>query len=138
MSFQNERSAIEARFADNWTGTSADRVKYENLPFNQPKSGAWVALTIRDGMAQQASISSRPLNRYPGIIVVDIFVAENTGTDEARRLADLAADIFRNVQFSAGSSGTITTRVPYVTAVPPRNGWFQLSVTANFYRDKVD
>lgn len=138
MSFQDERSAIEKRFADNWTGTTAAKVRYENAPFNQPKTGAWVALTIRDGIAQQASISSQPLNRYPGIVVIDIFVPENTGTDEARRLAELAAAIFRNVQFSAGSSGTITCRVPYVTTIGARDGWFQLAVTVNFYRDKVD
>lgn len=138
MSFQDERVAIEAQFANNWTGTTADRIKWENQKFEQPKSGSWVALTIRNGEARQASVNSRPLNRYPGIIQIDVYVPEESGTDTARSLADSAASIFRNVQFSYGSSGTITTRVPYLVTLGVTDGWHRVVVTVNYQRDKID
>jgi hypothetical protein len=139
MSFADERAAIAGRFSSNWSGTTADRIRWENQKFRQPESGAWVSLSIRNGEARVAGISANdPLNRYLGIIIVDVFVPEDTGTDTARTLADAAAAIFRNVQFSAGSSGTITTRVPSIFPAGTRNGWYQLSMSVRYHRDKID
>jgi hypothetical protein len=139
MSFALERSAIEGRFSANWSGTSADRVRYENVKFTIPTSGSWVSLKIVNGGARVAGISANnPLNRYQGLIIVDVFVPEDTGTETARGLADSAASIFRNVQFSSGASGTITTRVPTITPVGIVEGWYQLSMSVGYHRDKVD
>jgi len=138
MSFDAERQAIESRFAANFTSLAADRIAYENVKFKQPTSGSWVRLTIRNGDARQASIANSPLNRYIGVIVVDVFVPEDTGTATARQLAESAAAVFRNVQFSVTGSGTITTRVPTIFPVGVQNGWLQLSMSVAFYRDIVD
>jgi hypothetical protein len=104
-----------------------------------PTTGSWVALKIVNGVARVAGIcASTPLNRYQGLIIVDVFVPEDTGTATARTLAESAASIFRNKQFSSGNSGTITTRVPSIAQVGIVNGWYQLSVSVGFHRDKVD
>ena len=96
MSFQDARRAIESRFADNWTATTADRIKWENTPFEQPNSGTWVALTIMTGDAAIAGIATTPLNRYVAIIQIDIYAAENTGTDASWALVDSISTIFRH------------------------------------------
>ena len=134
MSFADERRAIEARFASNF---SALTVKYENQRFTPPKTEPWVALTILPGQGRQASIGSAPLNRYPGVIQVDIHVPENSGTQTARTHADTIEAIFRNVQFSAGSSGTISTRTPFITTRGITDGWYTLTVSVNYQRDKI-
>jgi hypothetical protein len=134
MSFADERRAIEARFAANF---STLPVAYENVPFAQPASGGFVRLTIRPAGARQASTGSSPLQRYAGLIVADIFVPENTGTATARAHADTVEAIFRQAQFSAGNSGTITCRTPSIEAVGVRDGWFQLSVSVPYQRDRI-
>lgn len=133
MSFANERAAIESRFAANWTTT---RIKYENTQFEQPKT-AWVALFILNGDGQQISLglSPNPLHRYVGVIMVQIFLPESSGTQTGRAYADTIASVFRRAQFSNGSSGTITCRTPSISPGNLRDGWFQINVTCPFQRD---
>jgi hypothetical protein len=137
MSFADERRAIEQRFEDNFTALAASRIKYENQRFTQPTEGAWVALTILTGDGIQASINTSPLNRYPGVIQIDIRVPEDTGTATARTHADTIEAIFRNQQFSAAASGIIKTRTPSITTRGVIDGWYTLTVSVPYIRDKI-
>lgn len=137
MSFEDERNAIESRFAANFTALAANRIKWENATFKEPNNGSWVALTILSGDAQQIDLGSpNALHRYVGIIQIDVFVPPDTGTAGARALADDIEPIFRNVQFSAGTSGTITTRAPSYRPIGLDGGWFHGVVSMAYYRDK--
>lgn len=136
MSFEDERHAIEGRFEDNYSSTD---VKFENTPFKQPSEASWVALTILPGNGQQMSIgtgSSSRLKRFAGIIQIDIFTKENVGSKAARDLADTVAAVFDSVQFSNGSSGTITTRVPSLSTLGVENGWLHSVVSVAYHRSK--
>ena len=138
MSFQDTRRAIESRFSANWTATAANRIKWENTPFEQPASGTWVALTIMPGDAAIAGIAATPLNRYAGMIQVDIYAPENSGTDASWALVDSVSTIFRHQQFSAGSSGTITARVPSVHNMGTIDGCHRLVVPIPLQRDIIE
>lgn len=131
MSFADERAAIEARFAANWSST---RVKYENTQFEQPRT-AWVALYILNGEGKQISLGDDPLHRYAGVIMVQIHVPESSGTQTGRAYADTIAAIFRRQQFSNGSSGTITCRTPYISSIAGRDGWYQINLACPYQRD---
>lgn len=136
MSFEDERRAIEQRFETNFVAAA---IKYENVPFDQPEATSWVALTILSGAGNAASIgtgSGSRLNRFAGIVQIDIFTVEETGTKTARQLADTIAAIFDNVQFSVGSSGTITTRVPSFYPRGVENGWYHSVVSVAYHRSK--
>lgn len=132
MSFEDERRAIEARFAANF---STVPIRWENVPFTQIKT-AWVALRILRGEGNQASTNSNPLYRYAGVIQVDINVPENVGVAQLNTLADAVEAIFRGVQFSSVNSGTITCRAPYLTTLGLDAGWYRGAVTAPYQRDK--
>lgn len=132
MSFSDERRAIETRLADNF---SALPIWYENQKFDIPAGTPWVKITILNGAGRQASINSSPLQRYVGVIQIDVFVKQDSGTATARTHADTIEAIFRNAQFSAGSSGTITCRTPSITPVPDQDEWYQLSVSVSYHRD---
>ena len=135
MSFSDERQAIESRL-DN--GFSAVPIKYENVPFDPPKGSPYIALTILSGNGINASIGTdRPLLRHAGIIQLDIFVPEDTGTEVARTHADSLDTLFKNVQFSAGSSGLITTRVPFYTTLGIEQGWYRAVLSVAYQRDKI-
>lgn len=133
MSFDHERRAIENRFAANYSATG---VKYENVPFDQPDNSSWVAITVLSGEGQTASIGtgSSQLKRFSGIIQMDVYTVEDGGTSGGRQLADTIATIFDNVQFSSGSSGTITTRVPSFATRGVENGWHHSVVSVAYHR----
>lgn len=133
MSFADERQAFETRFA---AGFTALPIKFQNVPFVQPAT-PWVAFHVKPGEGRQVSTNSRPLYRYAGIVQIDINVPEQSGTAAARGYADTIEALFRNVQFSAGSSGTITCRAPYITDRGVVDGWYVLSVTVPYQRDKI-
>ena len=136
MSFEDERHAIEERFKSNYSSTE---VKYENVPFTQPDEESWVALTILSGGGQNNSIGtgmSSRLERFSGIIQIDIHTPEDGGTKPARNLADTIAAIFDNVQFNQGNSGTITTRVPSFSTLGITKGWHHSVVSVPYQRTK--
>jgi len=135
VSFEDERRAVETRFSGAYSSTP---VKYENAIFDQPNNSSWVALTLLSGGGINASIgTTRPVKRFSGIIQIDIYTPEQGGTKAARDLGDLVAAVFDNVQFSVGSSGTITTRVPSLSTMGVQNGWYHAVVSVAYHRDKI-
>ncbi len=132
MSFEDAAKAIESRLQANWSTTP---IKFENAPFAETTS-AYVALYIRDGEGNQVSLGTPALRRWPGLIIVQVFVPENTGTRKAREYADDIGPIFDRVQFSSGGSGTITCRTPSIDVIGLKFGWWQVNVTVMFSRNR--
>lgn len=133
MSFDAERIAIEKRTQDNYTTYP---VRYENVRFEEPSKAPWVSLSILNGRGQRVSIgTSRALHRHAGVIQFDVYTPEGEGTVVARQIADELSTLFNEVQFSAGSSGTITTRVPAIRSLGVTAGWYRLVVSVAYQRD---
>jgi hypothetical protein len=131
--FADERQAIEARLAANF---SAIPIRYENAPF-QEMATAYCAVFVRRGAGNQITLGPAPqLNRWAGLIIVQVFVPEDTGTQTIAGYCDSIADVFRRQEFSVGASGLIRCRVPNVTTVGTRDGWFQMNVEVPYIRDK--
>jgi len=138
--FLDERTAFISRFQTAWGTTTP--VRWENAPWVQPVAVPWVAFFLRSGAGQQASINTRPLHRFAGVVMVQVFVPEETGEVRAHTLADQIAAVFRTsdghgAQFTAGTQGQITCRTPYAETVPARDGWFQMNVVVPYIREKV-
>ena len=134
MSFADERSAIEGRFAANY---SSSQIKYENVPFDQPSSDPWISLEIISGEGGQASLGgASAVQRYGGVIQVTIYTAESVGTNVARALADVIEPIFRQQQFSQGNSGVIHTRTPSFYSIGLVGGWYRSVVSVSYFRDR--
>lgn len=130
--FADERKAIEARMAAAWTTT---KIRYENVPFAS-LSTPYVALYILDGEGLQISLGTPALRRWVGIIMVQVFVPQDSGTQVAKGYADTIGAIFDRAQFSTGGSGTIRCQIPSLKSVGVTNGWQQVNVTIPFIRDK--
>lgn len=130
--FASAAKAIEVRLAANWTTTT---IKYEAVPFTETRS-AYVALFIRDGEGSQISLGTTALRRWPGVIIIQVFVPQDTGSRTARGYCDTLAAIFDRVQFSVDASGTITCGTPSVQIIGTREGWFQMNVSVPYHRDK--
>ena len=133
MSFEDTRKAIEVRFKTAWGTTTP--IRFENAPAIDGIN-PFVALTILDGEGEQISLGTPALRRWVGLIVIQIFVKADTGTQQARAYATQAGAVFDRAEFSSGNSGTIRSRIPSVRAIGVRDGWYQLNVSVPFIRDR--
>lgn len=132
MSFADERQAIEARLSTNWTSTP---IKYDNVSFSAPSDNKYISVVIANGASSQQELGASPMHRHIGLITIQIFVPVEAGTNVPRDYADSLATVFRNAQFSAGSSGTILCRSPSIVRVGVTNGLYQLNVAVPYQRD---
>ena len=137
MSFDDERNSLESRFNTQWAtyATSANvPIAWDNVEYKPVTGTTFVRFSVFPGDSYQASLGDRPLHRAVGIIDIGIFVPQGEGTENARDLADIAAEIFRNWQ---DTTNKIRCRSPYLTRVGEEEGWFQMSVTIPYIRDEL-
>lgn len=132
MSFEATRQAIEARLAANWTTTP---IKFENVPFVETVD-PYLALFILDGEGNQITVGDPVVKRWTGLILIQVFVPQDTGTKLARTYADSLGALFERQTFSAGASGTIRSRIASIQSIGVKDGWYQINVTVPFIRDK--
>lgn len=132
--FEAERQAIESRLEANVT---AIPIRYENIPFEETKD-PYCAVFVRRGAGNQISLGDgAQLQRWAGVIIVQVFVPADTGTKPAAAYADMIAAVFNRQEFSVPGSGLIRCRVAHSETVGVRNGWFQINVTVPYRRDKI-
>lgn len=139
MTYLAETVAIQALFDAGWDQATYP-VAWPNLQFDwrddavdgsgRPK--AWVRFSIAGGFdgAFQASLGPTPIQRHTGVVFVQVFAPMDKGASEALTLADTAAAVFRG-QSTAG----VTFRTPSVNAVGSDGTFYQVNVTAPFWRD---
>lgn len=132
MSFKDEVKAIESRLLANWATTP---IRFEGVPFTEPSS-AYVALTVLTGEGVQISLGDVALRRWPGVIVIQIFVPELSGTRQAKTYADSLGAIFDRAQFSSDNSGVISCRTPSVETIGMLEGWWQVNVLIPYRRSR--
>lgn len=129
MSFTLARSAVESHFAANWTATP---VAFENVPFAPPATGAWVKLLIVNEASETAGLGLPRLRRHRGRILVHCHVPAGAGAQEALRLADAAAALFR----TAGLPGHVLLE-PVADSDGEGPDGFQATLTVPFWRDEL-
>ena len=138
MSLVDERAAIEGRFQAQWalTAHSAVPVIYENGPEKPPSDDAHAMLYILNGAGQQVSLGTSPVDRYSGVIVVQLFVPKQEGTVEIRQMADAVETIFKRKQFASGAGGSIRCRLAEAGTVPNPGYFHQMNVSIPYQRDQ--
>lgn len=139
VDFRDERRAIEKRFNDQWAG--ATPIRWDNVPFKIPDPPVpWVGFAVRPANNNRQTIGPNRLLRSVGIINIQLFAPEATGTNAIDTLVDTAAAIFDEAEFSLGNSGLIRCRVPEIDYIGNRDndGWFQKNVICPYIRDKQD
>jgi len=121
MSFESIRSAVAARLATNWTTMP---IAYENRDFTPPTSGGWIELTVIGNTGQTLGIGSAVMVRDTGLISINVYTPEGSGTATGRGYADTLAALFEHERFSG-----ITTYAATLTTRGVVNGWHQLNLT---------
>ncbi len=131
MTFEAVTRALESRFADSWPYTS---IKWPNVGLPTALLDEWVCFNHIHDESKIAQIgTSYNVNRYYGVIVVQIFVKPNIGLLRAKVLSDYVSDIWRTFQFSG-----IVIDVPEIVEIGILNGWYQLNVQNNYQRSNYE
>lgn len=131
MAFEDTRIQLESRFSDNWPHTS---IKWPNVKLDTSVLDEWVCFNnVPDESKLAQSGDTINVNRYFGIVVIQIFVSPNIGLLRAKILSDHIADIWRTNQFSG-----ITFETPEIVEVGILDGWYQLNVNNEYSRSSYE
>ena len=135
--FDDERKVLEKRFKTLWPTLGNTRIRWENAPWDEPKKDlTWVAFTLVTTDGNLIGIAENALSRYGGLVIIQVFQKERTGTGLANRLAGQVADIFRRLEICEDQSGLLRFRIPSKVTVGLNNGWFQINVNCPYDRDQ--
>ena len=129
MTFEQIRQAIEGRMAQ-WADAPIAFDGVPNSPALQAAIDAkdpWVRLTIQHGSSLTAYIGDGPKARRTGLVMLQVFTAENKGSRPAAVLAD---SIAAHLEFY--QDGQLETQAASVQRVGPSNGWYQYNVSLPF------
>lgn len=130
MSYAQSQADIESYFDANWLFT---QIAWRNVKFDPKGLTEWVKLTTRSNESFQASMGADVnVYRYEGTLIVQLFGELNKGSGRLAELTDRVCDLFRSKRI-----GNITFRVPQVIDVGTQDGWYQINVICDFYRDEL-
>jgi hypothetical protein len=87
----------------------------------------WVRLTIQHGDSFTAGLSDKPCVRRTGLVMVQIFTADDQGSREAYQIADSLATLLQYHR-----DGDLETLAASMQRVGPRDGWYQLNIQCPF------
>jgi hypothetical protein len=136
-----EQEIITQKFVDGWVPRYPNvAVSYENRPFTPPINEPFVAFTIRSGKVADAAISTI-MPRGIGVVFLQIFLPENSGTLLARQMADSFADVFDqwHTVYPANPPyprGDFWFKRAEFTPQAQRDGWLQWNASIEFKHDE--
>lgn len=140
--YADEREAIEETFFDAWS-VLGDPVKIEvdNFRFEQTqvKDTNWGRLTIIGDETEQVGLGTKPYGYSNGLIMLQLFAPEKTGTEAIRALVDQFLNIWKDadgrpLDFSKGNSGRIRTRLGWAVRDGIIEGWYQMRAIVPYTR----
>ena len=129
--FSEEREALETRFS-NMFDTFITPVQYGNLTILKkgnvslptPYKGVqFVRLSIVGGTSEQREVG-RNITTINGLININVFTAQDSGSQQARTIVDEIFPIFNAVVFNGITTGAATVR-----ELPPNNGWYNMNIS---------
>jgi len=112
--------------ATNWSATD---VAYNNVDY-VPGNGPWVRFTVLTGNGETLGLQGSTVYvRDRGLVSLQVFVKDATGTSEAFGIVDSFLALFEHSRFYG-----ILTYTGSVQVIGNNNGWHQTNVTIPFRR----
>lgn len=112
-------------------------IRYDNVPFAQPKDTTYIAVHILDGASYQANLGVSFTVRYPGVVQIDIVTPLNSGKATQHAIAETLTRAFTTHRATLPLDGA---SVQFRTASPKDLGeqgpWCLLALSIGFTRDE--
>lgn len=109
-------------------------IRWNGLPWAQPKKSMWVEITTRNNPETQVSVGRKFIVRTTGFVQLDVMIPEEQGIVAANKLAASAADIFAYRKFS-GVNVKITFYEKHVDEAPSGPGFRRVMARVFFHYD---
>lgn len=132
MSQEVIRAAITGRFATQW-GT-ASPVQYPNHAFKTPENAPWARLSIAQADRYDAAIGAG-LVRDIGVVYLQLFAPDESGSKALMDLADLFCSAFDNVSLTSGSTALQFHRVKIAQIGKTTQGPYQVNASVDYRAD---
>jgi hypothetical protein len=126
MNYAQELDALDGIFI-NFAGGIVVRHENENY---DGEATEWVRISSQTAKGSQISLGSNPLHRYKGVFFVQIFVLPDSGSGRAAEIVDAITTLIRGKTISG-----ITFKVPTSHKIGVKDGWYQVNVLTEFYRE---
>jgi len=129
MGFEDIRAAVEVHATD-WQDAPLD---IDGVPKGAALQAAisanetWCRLTINHGASITAGIGSAPCVRRTGIIDIQVFTPEHSGSRPAAVIADSLAE-----HWEYYLDGDLETQAVSVQRVGPTDGWYMYLASTPF------
>jgi hypothetical protein len=137
MFYSEIRQAIETQFKAYWdTNGAGVPVKWDNVDFDQPDSGIWIATSIMFASGEQSSIGTSALETVRGDFVVQIFSPLGSASDDSLLKAGIIGVAMRWRDLTV-SSTTVTMYSPSVKRAGAREDFAQWNVSIPFEGRRV-
>jgi len=125
----DSHDAIITAFNTYWTYTP---VAWPNLQFDPSVVDEWVRITNIPGDSNQASMGgSTNLHRQFGLVLLELYIDQDSGARRSVELADLAINFFHGLALTG-----ITFRSPDTAHIGIVDGWLQKNVSCDYYTDQ--
>lgn len=140
MNYDETRKTIETYFKTQWSASVfvSVPIRYENTEGSLPYDTIpLVTLSIRDASGSIASLGSLNglVQRYTGVILFQIFTEVNTGTSEAKKIADTIGNIFKAREIVTNNNVAIYFKLPSTDNINRTSSTFQLNMSIEFEYD---
>lgn len=137
MNTETARAAITELFKAGWVGTlaAAIPVEYPNQKFKQPTAGHWARFSLQFGGRDSVAIGNTR-TRQVGILTLQIFAPEETGTATVYKAADLFAAIVDTKQLTPATGLLVEFENAGTNGPFSANGFAQLNADVAFRVDK--
>jgi len=139
MDHAEVRSTLAARLASNWTATP---IAWPNYDFDPSRLSAdeqttgFIRFSIQFGASEQIGLGGELDKRQwrnLGVLFIQVFVAENSGTKLCMQHVDALKELWRGQQLAGG----ILIRSPDINVIGRDNeGFFQVNVSVAFQWDE--
>ncbi|MEO7017967.1 MAG: phage tail terminator-like protein [Leifsonia sp.] len=87
-------------------------VWYPNRPIVQKDGTIWIRLTFIGGDGIQANLGPTAVERFVGIIQMEVVFPESSGTKKANDITDFLGKLFSRKQFYSDANNRVTCKVP--------------------------
>ena len=131
--FEDVRKAVEVYVDENFTATSK---AWDNVNFDPKGLTTWIRTVVRESDKDPETISSgsREGDKLIGIVMIQIFQKENSGTATARGHADTLSGLLRRVTLNLDGGEKLYLETPVLLPIGnDGNGWYQLNLTTEFH-----
>lgn len=136
MSHETDRQHIEEQFNTNWNST-ATPIAFDNVTGllqgatilgSSNGLDEWCRITVIPAGTIQTSPGPVKTVRRDGVIMVNVYTAENIGSNRARELADIVVGIFQFARFDG-----IQCRASSVSRDGQNGGFYQMTITTPYF-----